>query len=66
MDHGSDLKKGILSKEYHNTHAFIFQNLHSMESHVDNHLVKKHSIKRLSNLTYGQSKAKFEEEIELN
>jgi hypothetical protein len=38
---------------------FIFQNLHSMESHVDNHLVKKHSITRLSNLTSGQSKAKF-------
>jgi hypothetical protein len=37
-----------------------------MESHVDNHLVQKHSIKRLSNLTYGQSKAKFEKEIDLN
>jgi hypothetical protein len=37
-----------------------------MESHVDdNHLVKKHSIKRLSNLTFmANSKAKFEKEID--
>jgi len=44
------------------THAFIFQNLHSMESHVDdNHLVKKHSTKRFF---MANSKAKFEKEID--